>query len=162
MKDIIILESSMKDFNFKYFLESDESKEYVIDFNNKLIIFDFWNEGCVHCEPQEDVLKILKQKYNNLFEIYKLNVDFSLNYDFAKTQNLRLLPSLLIMNKKTKKSFLFDGLTSEEDIEYFLENNEKEVCINCKKLNSNKLKPLNFYYCRKMRVYVYFKDSCLS
>jgi len=161
MKEIILIESSINDFGFKYVLESDESKEYTIDFNKKLIIFDFWNEGCVHCEPQEEVLKNLKEKHNT-FEVFKLNVDFSLNYDFAKTLNLRLLPSLLIMNKKTKKIFLFDGLTSKEDIEYFLENKEKEVCINCKKLNVRRFKPSNFYYCRKIKSYVYFKDSCLS
>lgn len=161
MKDIILTESSINDFNFNYCLESNESKEYEIDFDNKLIIFDFWNEGCVHCKPQEEILKTLKKKYDALFEVYKLNVDFSLNYDFAKTLNLKLLPSLLIMDIRTKKRFLFDGLTSGEDIEYFLKYKEEKLCINCKNLNFRKTKPINFYYCKKLKTYVYFKDSCL-
>lgn len=162
MENVILVKSSTNDFDFKYILESDDSKEYTIDFDNKLIIFDFWNEGCVHCEPQELILKNLKEKYIDLFEVFKLNVDFSLNYDFAKTLKLRLLPSLLIMNKKTKKRFLFNGLTPKEDIEYFLENNTDKLCINCKNLDSLVLwsKSPNFYYCKMLKTYVYFKDSC--
>jgi thioredoxin-like negative regulator of GroEL len=147
MQDVAIPSSKMRDL----------IKLVKTSFPNKTVLFDFWNESCNPCVFQHKILQKIEESTDNNIVIYRVDVAEEENYNFAKENNITTLPTLIIFKKN--KPFSLIGLTQIEDIKYFL-NNDPNLCINCKKLNLKKSNRPEHYYCKKYKIYVYFKDSC--
>jgi thioredoxin-like negative regulator of GroEL len=129
--------------------------------SQNILILDLASEDCVACPQQDKILTKIKEIYGDKIRIYKLDIGYEDNYNFARgVLKIKKLPSTLILFGNTKSQLLFGGVIGEEGLEYVLDHygNGKYLCLNCEHRGSKKKG--NFYKCQKYGIDIYFMDSC--
>ncbi len=100
-------------------VDDDTEEDIVITDGEKINMYLFWGDGCVHCHNLKIFLNDLDQKYKNMFELYTFEVwgnteNQSLMNRFAEKleDNPKGVP-YLVVGKET-----FNGFSSsmEDDI----------------------------------------------
>jgi len=102
---------------------NDENFEAEISKPDKLVLVDFWMEGCFPCFRLEPILKKLAEELSDKIIFVKVNVNTV--PATARKYEIDAVP-LMILFKKGKPLSGFIGLRPEEEIRKWLQESLKE------------------------------------
>ncbi|MGM0600960.1 MAG: thioredoxin family protein [Candidatus Rifleibacteriota bacterium] len=88
------------------------------DVDNKKLprMVDFGSKQCKACKAMEPVLETCKDKYSDKFKTEFVDVWQPENQTFAKTHQIKSIPTQVFFNEEGKELFRNTGFISEEEI----------------------------------------------
>ena len=81
------------------FAEMDDLNYEQVIKSQKLLLIDFWGNGCVPCKMIEPILDRIQMKYKDKIRVVKANI--SQCSKTAKRYNVLSIPTLILLKKGT-------------------------------------------------------------